>query len=313
MNRNVSRQIAPERGVDIRQPSSAFLGVSTSDRYATKSQRYNSPSSPFDVLLTSKQNFLNGFFTRIALTEVRIPWLLPTIQSNRQDSMRLEYRTAAGVTTFFTLRINGDAWYTPTTLAAEVQRAMRSASPISGGVNKPNFTCTYDTAQYRFNYATNVAGDTMRFLPTLTNNTTGLYEMMAWLTTGMTAGFFSRTPKMIFTEFIDIVCNQLTYAQDVKDGDTGDSTRDVVARIYLAPEGFSDPTQVGTAPFIVYRQFQTPKQIKWDSNLPIGQLSFQVYDDRGNILTNGIDALGQAPFYDDQLGDWSISLLVSEV
>ena len=312
MNRNVSRQIAPERGVDIRQPSSALLGVSSADRYASKTQRQSSPSSPFDVLLTSKQNFLNGFFTRIALTEVRIPWLIPTIQSNRQDSMRLEYRTG-GVTTPFTLRITPDAWYTPTTLAAEVQRAMRSASPIDGGVNKPNFTCTYSATAYAFTAATNVGGDTFRFLPTLTSPTTGLYEMMGWINQALAASINSRVPKMIFTEFIDIVSNQLTYAQDVKDGDTGDISRDVVARVYLAPEGFSDPTQVGTAPFIVYRQFQTPKQIKWDTNLPIGQLSFQVYDDRGNILTNGIDFAGQAGFYDDLLGDWSITLLVSEV
>jgi hypothetical protein len=312
MNRNVSRQVAPERGVDIRQPSSALLGVSSADRYANKTQKQNNPSSPFDVLLTSKQNFLNGFFTRIALTEVRIPWLLPTIQANRQTRMLLEYRTSAGVTTFFTLQINGDVWYTPTTLAAEVQRAMRSNSVFDGNVNKPNFTCTYSATAYAFTYATNVAGDTMRFLPTLNSNTTGLYEMMAWQTQGLLATAPSKVPKMIFTEFIDIVSNQLTYAQDVKDGDTGDISRDVVARIYLAPEGLSDPTQVGTAPFILYRQFQTPKQIKWDTNLPIGQLSFQVYDDRGNLLTSGFPGTA-APSNDDLLGDWSISLLVSEV
>lgn len=311
MNRNVARQVAPERGVDIRQPSTALLGVSSADRYADKTQRQNNPSSPFDVLLTSGQNFLNGFFTRIALTEVRIPWLLPTIQANRQDTMRLEYQTG-GVTTPFVVRIKGDTWYTPTSLAAELQRAIRSANPIDGGVNKPNFTCTYSTTQYQFTFATNVVGDTMRFLPTLTENTTGLYEMMAWVNQALAASGTSRVPKMIFTEFIDIVSNQLTYAQDVKDGDTGTIVRDVVARIYLAPEGFSDPTSVGTAPFVVYRQFSTPKQIKWDTNLPIGQLSFQVYDDRGNLLTSGFPGTS-APFYDDLLGDWSITLLVTEV
>lgn len=311
MNRNVSRQIAPERGVDIRMPSTALLGVSSSDRYDTKTERESAPSSPFNILLTSKQNFMSGFFTRIALTEVRIPWLLPTIRINLGDTMKLEYRTG-GITTAYTLRINGDAWYNPTSLAAEVQRAMRSASPIDGGVNKPSFTCTYSATAYAFTAATNVGGDTFRFLPTLDSNTTGLFEMMAWVNQGLGASMVSRVPKMIFTEFVDIVCNQLTYAQNVKDGDTGDISRDVVARVYLSPEGLSDPTQVGTAPFIIYRQFQTPKQIKWDNNLPIGQLSFQLYDDRGNILTSGWGGT-QTPFFDDLLGDWSITLLVSEV
>jgi len=312
MNRNISRQIAPERGVDIRMPSTALLGVSSADRYANKGIRAFNGTSPFEVLLTSKQNYLNGFFTRVALTEVRIPWYMMTI-TNRNNKIGLNY-TIGGSTISYTITINA-GWYNPTTLAAELQRAIR-APVVNGGANLPSFTCVYNAPPnpYIFFAQSNIVGQTFNFVPAdaLPNlpNATSLYEMMNWSFGGSNVNQGSGIPTMLSTEFIDIVCSQLTYAQDVKDGDTG-RARDVLCRIYLAKDGVdTDPSTLGSAPFVIYRQFQTPKQIKWDNNLPIGQLQFELYDDAGNIINSGFpDAVG----YDETLGDWSITLLVSEV
>ena len=327
MNRNVSRQITPERGVDIRMPSTALLGVSSADRYENNTQRVLNSTSPFSVLLTSGQNFLNGFFTRIALTEVRIPWYLPTL-SNRNNYIVLNYFPAGppGPPQVFTLGLT-PGWYSPTTLAAELQRVIRQvpAAPNgNNGANKPNFTITYNATQYRFEAASNVAGDEFIFLTFPTSDgRTGVYEMMNWRNNFVDVVQLSGPPTMLSTEFIDIVCNQLTYAQDVKDGDTGKMSHDVVARVYLAAENtLTDPTTLGSAPFVVYRQFATPKQIKWDSNLPVGQLQFDLYDDKGvplgtrgmtATIAGGIITPQPSPDNDNSLGDWSITLLVSEV
>jgi hypothetical protein len=314
MNRNIQSQITPDRGVNIRMPSTALLGVSSADRYPDNLTRQLSGTSPFNILLTSKQNYLNGFFTRIALTEVRLPWYMQTITA-RNNKINLVYRVGLALPVTFTITINA-GWYTPLTLAAELQRAIR-APVISGGANKPSFTVVYNASPNPFIFfgATNVVGDTFYFetedaLPN-NQNSTGLYEMMNWSYPG---GFQtvqgSGIPTMLSTEFVDIVSSSLTYAQDVKDGDT-EQARDVVARIYLAKDGVdTDPSLLGSAPFVVYRQFQTPKQIKWDSNLPIGQLQFQFYDDKGFLLDSGF---GPAVGYDESLGDWSLTLLVSEV
>ena len=310
MNRSI-QSIMPERGVNIRMPSTALLGVSSADRYPTNSQRENTPTTPYDVLLTSKQNYLSGFFTRIALTEVRLPWYMPTI-SPRNDTIKLFYRVG-GVDPIqeFTLVID-DGWYTPTTLAAELEDVINQPL-VNGGANKPNFTVVWNATEYQFEAEANNGADTF-FLSTsvVGGTTTGLFEMMNWRNAGFSISQVSGVPTMLSTEFVDIVSSNLTYAQDVKDGDT-EKARDVVARIYLAKDGIdTDPTLLGSAPFTVYRQFQTPKQIKWDNDLPIGQLAFQLYDDKGDLLSQRQTGPNSA-FFDTFLGDWSITLLVSEV
>ena len=316
MNRNVQQQIAPERGVDIRMPSSALLGASSFDRYANRMDRALNATSPFDVLLTSRQNFLNGFFTRVALTEVRIPWYLPTLTA-RNNVIVLQYFPAVGPPATYVLTLT-PGWYTPTTLASELQRVIRLPI-VNGGANLPLFTVAYSGTQYNFTASSNVAGEEFTFLPQAVATATArtsVYEMMNWINNYVATTQISGVPTMLSTEFIDIVSSQLTYAQNVKDGDTGKVNRDVVARIYLAKDGLdNDPASLGSTPFIIYRQFQTPKQIQWDKNLPIGQLSFQLYDDAGQPLTTNVPGgqlIGTAPL-DTAMGDWSITLLVSEV
>jgi hypothetical protein len=272
-------------------------------------------TTPLDVLITSGQNFLNGFFTRIALTEVRIPWFLPTLTA-RNNTITMQYFPSGMGPTLFLLTL-APGWYSPTTLAAELQRVIRLPL-VSGGANLPSITCTYSTTQFAFTAAANVAGDEFMFLPvigpTATQRTT-IYEMMNWINNYVSATQLSGVPTMLSTEFVDIVCNQLTYAQDVKDGDTGRISHDVIARIYLARDGLdSAPDTLGSTPFVIYRQFQTPKQIKWDNNLPIGQMQFNLYDDRGLPLTTNVPAVANvSPDLDTSLGEWSMSLLVSEV
>lgn len=313
MNRNIATQISPERGVTVRQASSALLGVSSADRYATNLERQISGTTPYNVLLTSGQNFLNGFFTRVALTEVRLPWYMSTI-TERNNKINLVYRVGLALPVTFTITII-PGWYTPTTLAAELQRAIR-APIVSGGANKPSFTVVYNTAPLAFIFfaRSNIVGDTFFFetedaIPNNANST-GLYEMMNWSFNGGDESAGSGIPTMLSTEFVDIVSSSLTYPQNVKDGDTGKTVRDVVARIYLAKDGVdTDPSLLGSAPFVVYRQFSTPKQIRWDSNLPIGQLQFEFYDDKGFLLQSGYNPISR---YEQSLGDWSITLLVSE-
>ena len=62
----------------------------------------------------------------------------------------------------------------------------------------------------------------------------------------------------------------------------------------------------GTYPFTIYRQFKTPKMIKWNKSQPIGNLKFEVYDSRGNLLTMG------GAMSDYLAPDWRMTLLVSE-
>jgi hypothetical protein len=90
--------------------------------------------------------------------------------------------------------------------------------------------------------------------------------------------------------YIDFVSSQLTYAQDLKDNSTAPTSRDVLCRWYFADDQlptldeYGFPILMGYTLFTYRRIFNPPKQIKWDSNQPVGNLAFEVYGDTGSIL-----------------------------
>jgi len=124
--------------------------------------------------------------------------------------------------------------------------------------------------------------------------------------------------------YVDIVCNQLTNPQALKDQTSQTVSRDMLCRIYIAGSpttqstvAANDPSfcPAGCAPTTIYRNFTMPKQIQWIPNAPVGgYLTFQVYDDTGDLLDNAISLAGQGPL--GSIGgdtvDWSMSMLVSE-
>lgn len=305
-------------GVDIRNPSTAILGISSIDRYKrlTDGERNPTnlvnPTSPYDFTIqTSGQPFMSGFFTRMAVSEVRFPWTMPTITARNQN-MRIVYDDGTGPVNY-TLTIN-NGWYDPTALAAELETQIQINTGNAG------FTVTWTGAgKYQFAAASN-NGDTFYFQrlppPTaapLTNMIT-VFEMMAWdnnqvLAISQVSG---TTVNLLSTQFVDIVCENLTLNQSLKDGDTSSQMRDTLCRIYLAPDGFNgDPTLLGSEPFIIQRQFTFPKQIKWSANQNIGNMRFIVYDDQGYALSTYEVGSGNNADYNQ--GNWNMTLLVSEV
>ena len=131
------------------------------------------------------------------------------------------------------------------------------------------------------------------------------------------------TPNLLWTEYVDIVSNDLTYNQALKDSSSSQASRDLIYRIYLT-EGqpsYNYPKTIaeqntyfgvlpyGTRPFVIYRQFQNPKEIRWNKQQPIGQVTFEVYDDKGRNLA---DLFGTTSYGNVYSADWNMTMLVSE-
>jgi hypothetical protein len=159
-----------------------------------------------------------------------------------------------------------------------------------------------------------------RYRDPLRQNAIGLFEMMAWNNSQVLTLFQYSSPNvsLLSTPFVDICCDGLTYNQSLKDGDSGDISRTMLCRVFLTPDAFTgNAANLGSGPILLHRTFPFPKQIKWNANQPIGNLRFQVFDSQGYLLSTGDGLYGSMTnpptYFDSDMGDFSLTLLVSEV
>lgn len=224
-------------------------------------------------------------------------------------------------------------------LAYQLQNAVRTNATVSSlvtgflvtyqlqfqGIANPGTSITVAGQPYNCFFASNLTSATNTFFWTRYTeptrpNAVGLFEMLAWNNTQSLRAYQYGSPNASFlsTPFVDIVCDQLTANQGLKDSDSGDISRTMLCRLWLTPDAFTgNMANLGSAPILVHRAFPFPKQIRWSPNQPIGNLKFQVYDSQGYLVSTyeGVSGAGTNPptYYDSDMGDWTISLLVSEV
>jgi hypothetical protein len=110
----------------------------------------------------------------------------------------------------------------------------------------------------------------------------------------------------LYTDFVDIASNKLNYYSNFKDGASGIQTSNsLICRIYASDDcSLTGPQPVGTAPFVIHRQFFTPKSVQWDPASFLDWLDISVFDQYGKLLPlpGGVDAYP----------DFQITLLGSE-
>jgi hypothetical protein len=227
-------------------------------------------------------------------------------------------------------------------MSYQLQQAVRGITSISALVNA--FVVTYNLPYsgldnsipdfvpeagqpYNCFFASNLASTGglttfywTRYIEPTRPNAVSLFDMMAWNNFQSLRTYQYSSPNVCFlsTPFVDIVCDQLTNNQSLKDSDSGDISRTMLCRLWLTPDAFTgNVANLGSAPILVHRAFPFPKQIKWNADQPIGNLKFSVYDSQGYILTTfeGTSGVGTNPptYYDCDMGDWTMTLLVSEV
>jgi hypothetical protein len=96
-----------------------------------------------------------------------------------------------------------------------------------------------------------------------------------------TTQFYFLSPDIMNWNYIDILCDQLTYCQDVKDSTTSKIQKDVVHRWnfgWSAPpfiDKYGFPILQGYQPFLERRNIGFPKQIKWDPIQTVANLKFE--------------------------------------
>jgi len=321
---------ARDSAITQRPTSTAILAIDSEDRFtdyddARRVRGLN--RSPYSFSITKSQSLMNGFFTRLGVTEVVFPWVIPNI-NQFTSQMNVEYDVGAGPQDdVIDLEIG---FYTPSMLAAAIQTAVRNLDP-----GLANFQMTYGIQTIGLAYA--VQRPIFEYGFTVPGPATIAFSPLSG-----TALYADRRRKQLFdilgfsaanevldnaeggndtycqsTRYVDIVCTQLTANQALKDTMSQTVARDVLCRVYVGDAAGVQSTTLpsastfcppGCMPTTIYKDFSQPKQIQWIPNQPVpGYLQFDVYDDAGNSLSDLVPggALGNG-------ANWSMTLLVSE-
>jgi hypothetical protein len=322
--------------MQIRNPSTSLLCIDSEDRNQSYTVSRSLPSTPYTFNITKSESIMNGFFTRLGVTEVVLPWVIPNINpKTAQISITVQVGGGANVTR--TLVLN-PSFLKPSELAAVLQAGIRTlyndtptmagftmvygALPVQAGGNALN-----NSNVPAFEYNTNNGTTLIAFQPVPYNtaaypfptNTKQLFDILGFFNVENTTLAQIGTGGLTYCtpiRYVDVICNQLTYNQALKDAMSQTVVRDTLCRIYVSSQGnqstvsCTDPTfcPPGCAPTTIYRDFASPKLIQWLPNQPVpGYLSFQLLDDTGAPLDES-DAFSSGA----NKTDWSLTLQVTE-
>lgn len=339
-----------DQGTTIRASSSALLTIDSEDRFTSWAQKrdtvYGANNfSPYNFTLIKEAPLVNGYMTRLALTEINFPWVYPNV-NQKTSIMNISWTTdpPGPISTAFVAIPVG--FYTPIQLGiALVSAVNRVVNPAGTPGQNVLQSCFYGVDKLpRFSYQTET-GWRIAFSPMspnqmytpapgfpadnvfpYSNTVKQLFDMLGFTATNSVLST-SETGQATFAQavrYIDIVSPQLTANQGLPDATSQNIGHNALCRLYISdatvPSSL-DPFNLappGTQPYIIYRQFQTPKEIAWNAIMPIGgRISFQVYDDDGTLLEplEVIITPGSGgSTVSDYIGytDWSMSLLLTE-
>jgi hypothetical protein len=282
--------IAKEKGVPVREPSTANLMVDSVNR-----NNLNSTTSA-DFLINPNNSILNGFFTRLGVTEVVFDWNEPNITTaNLNNTGVLD---VSGVGTFNLTIPSG--FYN---VGSYIDAFLVAINDLSGTTT----TAIRSNVSPPYLYATNnaVYWNLILSAPILSLNANVYVNPAGRLPLNGIA-------DLRLYRYIDITSSQLTYNQELKDASTkGQTTRDVLCRWYMdwdnppTLDKYGYPILMGYNAFNCRRLFSPPKQIKWEPNQPLGQLGFKLYTN----VNFPFDSLTLT----NQLTNWLMTIQVSEV
>jgi hypothetical protein len=311
--------------------ANAILAISSTDRYITvingrgdrpitstlESEYQNSLPFSNDFSISPPRALINGYISKMIVSQIQLQYNVPTIQANNNDSLfvKIELAPGAGVYGLAILEFPY-GFFTPYELAIllEIQ--------LNARVGDGFFTVTYnqgdpltegspDYIPYPPGYFSYVGfkiesnNNRLIYIPntielaaiasgsqTLINihlkaarlfgfnvlNSHGNYTQRSWT-----------IPQFLPTPYIDIYSDALTNYQKLKDGDSSTSSRKgLISRLYLANANSIQSTTasgaLGTAPFVACYDFNTPKVIGWSPDTAVNSLDFQLRDCYGELL-----------------------------
>jgi hypothetical protein len=315
-----------DHATTVRPSSTANFFVDSLDKASGSSS---------DFVINKSQSLFNGFFHRIAVNEVVMDWGIPNVAQYWGNNFITVSVDDGGVTGVDYTVVLDDGFYSALEAMERIVILLNnapgqtatfavgaSAGQVGIGATQP-FLVVWEQSALQLSVP---AGSAPNYDPAyaLARSIFSSSQLYTLTLPVLTANpLFSNTkpvvsPLILGTRYVDFVSPQLTYNQDLKDSTTALINRDAIYRWYFAWDGnagvesLTGPPPLfpyfvlqGYKPFNQRRILPFPKQIKWNPSQPIGQVSFQVYDDRGRL----IDTTKYTPSANFQ---FQMSMLLSE-
>lgn len=269
----------PEEGKasTIRPPSTANFLIDSTDRDEVAYPN----SGNFQIVKTN--SLFNGFFNRMAVQEVVLDWGIPNISlQDHNDTFTVTYVFPPNPAATTTINLpNG--FYTVAQALATIVSQLNVAVGTPGA-----FVITAgNTGVYMDVDQAVVPGGTFEINE---ENLANQIFTAGQIDAGQAQGYPIIAPRILNYRYLDFVCPQLTYNQELKDSDTSPQSRDVLYRWYFGWDNETSydtlgfPILQGYRSFVARRLIAFPKQIRWDPKQPIGNLKFEVYDNVDQIV-----------------------------
>jgi hypothetical protein len=263
-------------------------------------------TGPYEIYINKQQTLMNGYFTRIAMSEINMQWNIPNVIGNglqKNNTLRLEQAAAPGVgvpTATYTIEVL-QAFYTPKELADYIQLKLNTASVFGGG----SWRCTYferGLAGGSYFALEEISGTIyFRIRPENIGSADDLCNLMgfSYPPQEFAESINGSYASMQYTPYFDVISSNLTKKQNVRDNSTSFNTgQNLLCRVYLSEPGVTvirdrtdvtDPQTaecsiIGCRPFNLYREYSTPKQIYWDTKEFINVIDLQLVDYKGRTL-----------------------------
>ena len=285
----------PHPGETSRQPASAFLFIDSSERTQISSLGKDQSLTAFlttypvqalnQFTIQKRQSFLSGYFTRLAVTEVRFEYNSPNV--NKRNNLIVFFDDNDDP---YVIEVP-EGFYTPDELATALQ------TQLTADIPGQTWTVTFTGDFFQITSDADFTIYPSEF-STIDQTLRGLFFMMGFDVTltsdADTTQQGSLFPSMAYTRYIDICSRSLTQYQKVKDNSTRENqTPAVLCRIYIgnySSEGLGDGGSTATLyypgcrPAVIQRIFNVPKYASWNPGAFIDQIDIELRDDVGNLL-----------------------------
>jgi hypothetical protein len=292
--------------------TNAILAINSLDRYITGRaaepqqnaligaylRTPNPPSNNFTI--QSPGALIYGYIDRIVVSQIQVQCNIPTIIPGRNDIFFIGLNSTNVIYEVFIPY----GFYVPEELAAMLQSQIAAVPALAAA----EIDVSYDPQNGFVFQSTSVPSVNFYFpdneeilnTPGQTSRTVSV-ALKAYKVLGMTSlnsdigppgidfQFSSTAPNFLYTPYIDFYSDVLTNYQTIKDTNTSVAKpKGLIARVYLSGNGnvqSTTPTSaLGTQPFVVTADLNSPKVIKWSKDVAVPSIDFQLLDCYGDFI-----------------------------